>query len=389
MEQYDRVVALDESKPRRGEEEDLAIKKAQAWKELAQRAPSLREQALRRASEWEEHARQLRALKEARIARTKARDSDWAKLSRLLPLRVIPEETKRKWASEFVKAYGTTFADNPYCGKLRAYLDRGVSCEEPPKPPRGFVLIPPGRFQMGSPDSEPGRFRDEGPVHEVTIHQPFFLKATEVTQGEWEALMGNNPSYFANCGDSCPVERVSWWDAVAFCNALSRKEGLEECYSLTGCRGTPGEGDFECTGVTFAGLSCKGYRLPTEAEWEYAARAGTNTPYYIGTSPDDAAWYGDNSGGQPHPVGKKQPNAWGLYDMLGNVGEWVQDWYHDSYTGAPSEGSAWESPAGSDRVIRGGSWFGNARYVRAAYRNGAHPGGRAGSIGFRPARSIP
>jgi formylglycine-generating enzyme required for sulfatase activity len=421
MEQYDRVVRLDESKPRPGEEEDLAKKKAQAWKELAERAPSLREQALRRASEWEEHARQLRALKEARIARTIARDKDWAKLSRLLPLRVIPEETKRKWASDFVQAYGTRYSDNPYCAGLRPYLDRGVSCEEPPKPPRGFVLIPAGRFQMGSPDSGLGGGGGEYPIHEVTIQQPFFLKATEVTQGEWKALMGNNPSRFKNCGGSCPVENVSWWDAVAFCNALSRKEGLEECYTLTGCSGTPGEGNFECTGVTFAGLSCKGYRLPTEAEWEYAARAGTTTALYTGgmtlrdvndaPEVDPIAWYQGNSGVDyeggydcshypgkqyassrcgTHPVAKKQPNAWGLFDMLGNVYEWVQDWYHDSYNGAPSDGSAWESPAGSKRVIRGGSWGVQPVGTRVAFRYWHDPGrSRDGDLGFRVARSVP
>jgi formylglycine-generating enzyme required for sulfatase activity len=311
-------------------------------------------------------------------------------------LRVIPEETKRKWASDFVQAYGTTLADNPYCAGLRPYLERGVSCEEPP---RGFVLIPAGRFRMGSPDSEPGREGDEGPVHEVTIRQPFFLKATEVTQGEWKALMGNNPSRFKNCGDSCPVENVSWWDAVAYCNAMSRKEGLEECYTLSGCSGTPGK-DFECTGVTFVGLSCTGYRLPTEAEWEYAARAGTTTSTYNGTidaghlgcehpNPvlDPIAWFCGNSKFQTHPVKQKSANAWGLYDMLGNVREWCWDW-SDSY---PS--GAVTDPRGpatvSFRVARGGSSDGVAWRVRAAARSGGSPGRRADNLGFRPARSIP
>jgi len=298
--------------------------------------------------------------------------------------------------------------------KPKKAVTRPASC------PKGYVLIRPGAFMMGSPPDEPGREDDEGPQHRVTISKAFCLKETEVTQGEWEALMGNNPSRFENCGDSCPVEQVSWWDAVAYCNALSRKEGLPECYSLRGCSGTPGAGDYQCTDVTFAGLSCKGYRLPTEAEWEYAARAGTTTALYTGgitlrgtnDAPelDPIAWYAGNSGvnyegaedcsGWPekqypssrcgtHPVAKKQPNAWGLYDMLGNVREWTQDWYHDSYNGAPADGSAWESPAGSSRVSRAGSWGSDARYVRAANRSWDDPGNRRLFLGFRLARSVP
>jgi len=298
--------------------------------------------------------------------------------------------------------------------KPKKAVTRPASC------PEGYALIKPGTFMMGSPPDEPGRDPDEGPRHRVTISKAFCLKKTEVTQGEWEALMGNNPSRFQKCGDSCPVEQVTWGDAVAYCNALSRKEGLEECYSLTGCSGTPDAGDFQCTDVTFAGLSCKGYRLPTEAEWEYAARAGTTTALYTGgitlrgknNAPElnPIAWYGGNSGVNyegaldcsgwpekqysssrcgPHPVAKKQPNAWGLYDMLGNVYEWVQDWYHDSYNGAPTDGSAWKSPAGSGRVFRGGSWLGDAGYVRAASRSWLPLGFGLPVLGFRPARSVP
>lgn len=267
----------------------------------------------------------------------------------------------------------------------------------------GWVRIPAGEFRMGSPDGEPGRGSDEGPVHTVRITRPFLMQATEVTQGQWRALMGNNPSNFKNCGDECPVESVSWWDALAYANALSRKEGLPECYRLTGCSGRPGDGSYQCGDAGFQGLSCRGYRLPTEAEWEYAARAGTTTALYTGpltirganNGPelDGIAWYGGNSGVSysggydcsgwsekqyssstcgTHPVGKKKPNGWGLYDMLGNVWEWTWDWY-----GAYSAGTATDPTGpstGAYRVVRGGSCFNFARLVRAANRGRGRPG---------------
>ena len=182
-------------------------------------------------------------------------------------------------------------------------------------------MIPAGEFRMGSA----GGNDDERPVHAVRISRPYALSKYEVTQAEWEAVMGSNPSGFAECGPSCPVEQVSWDNAQEFIGRLNARAG----------------------GVR--------YRLPTEAEWEYAARAGTSGDRYGNL--DAIAWYDGNSGGRTHPVGQKAPNAWGLHDMHGNVGEWVEDCWHDSYVGAPANGMAWT--AGGDcrgRVLRGGSW---------------------------------
>ncbi|MFH1532865.1 MAG: formylglycine-generating enzyme family protein [Pseudomonadota bacterium] len=290
----------------------------------------------------------------------------------------------------------------------------------------GYVRIEPGCFTMGSPPDEPGRGYDET-QHRVCISRPFFLKATEVTQKEWRALMGNNPSRFDKCGDECPVEQVNWFEALVYCNAASRSEGLPECYRLEGCTGTLGggcgandwwcDGDYMCSKVEFAGLGCTGYRLPTDAEWEYAARAGSRTATYAGAMEikgvhnapalDGISWYCGNSGvtysggfdclGRPekqrassrcgtHPVGAKRANAWGLSDMLGNVWEWCWDWY-GTYGGEARDPLGAET--GSYRVLRGGSWEISAGSLRAASRNGSASGDRGGDLGFRPARSSP
>jgi formylglycine-generating enzyme required for sulfatase activity len=233
--------------------------------------------------------------------------------------------------------------------------------------PAGYVRIAPGTFMMGSPPGEEGRY-DVETQHSVTISRAYCMKATEVTQGEWQAVMGSNPSHFKNCGANCPVEKVSWDDAVGYANALSRREGLPECYA----------------GSTFAGLGCSGYRLPTEAEWEYAARAGTTAATYGNL--DSVAWYDKNSGSATHPVGQKQPNAWGLYDMLGNVLEWTGDWY-GTYPGRVTDPLG--AGAGSSRVIRGGSWGYYARGARAADRIPDTPGYRGYYCGFRLALTAP
>jgi formylglycine-generating enzyme required for sulfatase activity len=212
-----------------------------------------------------------------------------------------------------------------------------------------MVLIPGGDFLMGSPENEPGRSEVEGPQHRVTVPS-FYIGKYEVTQAQWRAVMGNNPSRFK--GDNLPVERVSWNDAKEFCRKLSQMTGEE-------------------------------YRLPSESEWEHACRART-TGAFAGDF-DAMTWYGLNSNSRTHPVGQKQPNAFGLYDMHGNVREWCEDDWRDSYANAPSDGSAWvESPSrGLYRVFRGGSWHQGPGYSRSAMRMDVEPGFRDGQVGFR------
>ncbi|MCK5186430.1 MAG: formylglycine-generating enzyme family protein [Deltaproteobacteria bacterium] len=217
-----------------------------------------------------------------------------------------------------------------------------------------FVLIPAGEFDMGSPSSEVGRYDDEGPVHHVTISEVFYISKYEVTQKQWREVMGTDLSDFK--GDDLPVEQVSWNDVQEFIRILNEKEGTDK------------------------------YRLPSEAEWEYAARAGTTTRYSFGDDASelgDYAWYINNSERETHPIGQKKSNPWGLYDMHGNVWEWVQDEYHGSYDGAPSDGSAWEDGNSTKRVYRGGGWILFAGNCRSAARGFIVPGFRYDNLGFR------
>jgi len=245
-----------------------------------------------------------------------------------------------------------------------------------------YVRIEPGTFRMGSPKGEKGRDVDEV-RHTVTLTRPFYLKRTEVTQAEWRTLIGNNPSSNQGC-DDCPVERVNWFEAAAFTNALSKQEGLAPCYDAS-CFGSPGMWDYTCLSVTLNGPDCLGYRLPTEAEWEYAARAGTSGARY-GTL-DSIAWYLDNSGLTSHPVGVKTPNSWGLSDMIGNVWEWCDDEYGDYPVGKVT--NPWVSGHGGVRVRRGGSWQSLEPLARVGRRHTDMRSWRANDIGFRPARTSP
>ncbi len=249
-----------------------------------------------------------------------------------------------------------------------------------------FTLIPSGSFQMGCSDGDDDCLDDEIPQHKVTISNSFYMGKYEVTQGQWKRVMGNNPSYFQNCGENCPVEQVSWNDAQEFIKKLCELEKMSPCK----------------------------YRLPTEAEWEYAARAGSRTRIYTGdmkelgenNSPelDGIAWYGGNSGVSygggydcsewsekqysslecgAHPVGQKKPNAWGLYDMIGNVWEWNEDRYDSKYYENDNQTDPKGAEKGKDRSLRGGSWSSLAGDDRLSYRNRSYPDNRDTYYGFR------
>lgn len=213
-----------------------------------------------------------------------------------------------------------------------------------------FVLIPPGVFQMGSP-AEIGD-SDEKPKHQVSLTKPFFLGKFEVTQAQWMQLMRSNPSHFK--GENRPVDNVSWNDCLRFLEKLAAK-----------------------TDRTFS--------LPTEAQWEYACRAGTDTRWNFGDSPvpiTEYAWVGQESRSTTHPVGQKKPNPWGLHDLYGNLGEWCADWYGNPYP----KGDAVDPqgpPSGQSKVIRGGAWGDDPSNARSAYRNANGPAGATDGIGFR------
>ncbi|MBI5591091.1 MAG: formylglycine-generating enzyme family protein [Deltaproteobacteria bacterium] len=227
-----------------------------------------------------------------------------------------------------------------------------------------FVYVAPRSFIMGSPDHEPGRGSDET-QHEVTLTRGYSIQATPVTQGQWKEVMGSNSSCFLIGGEDCPVEGVTWNESQEFIKRLNQNKEYV-------------------------------YRLPTEAEWEYACRAGVFTPFFNGEITehfcridpclDNIGWYCGNSDRKTHPVAKKNPNAWGLFDMSGNVCEWCQDWYGE-YAALPKIDPM--GPAfGPGRVVRGGSWFSNSQNCRSASRFYRAANSRSDFVGFRLAREL-
>jgi formylglycine-generating enzyme required for sulfatase activity len=244
-------------------------------------------------------------------------------------------------------------------------------------PAQGMVSISGGTFMMGQTGVAE-------PVHSVTV-SGFSMGRYEVTQAEYRAVMGTNPSYFS--GDNLPVEKVSWYDAIAYCNALSQREGLTPAYTIDKSRSDPNNtSDYDDLKWTVTwNRNAIGYRLPSEAEWEYACRAGTTTPYYTGNAiTDDTGWYITNSGNKTHEVGQKPANPWGLYDMAGNVAEWCWDWYGSYFSSSQTNPEG--STTGSLRVNRGGSWYFIAQFLRSAHRDYVSPSDRYRAVGFRLAR---
>jgi formylglycine-generating enzyme required for sulfatase activity len=242
-------------------------------------------------------------------------------------------------------------------------------------------LIPAGEFLMGSADRDPEAKPDEKPQHKVRIARPFYLGVYEVTQAEYKVVMVDrpNPSYFSAIGDGktqvvgkdtdrFPVENVSWFDAIAFCNKLSEREGLKPCYTASN--------ELIASGT--------GYRLPTVAEWEYACRAGSTTKFAFGDRLEPTMANFDRT--QPLPVGSYSPNELGLFDMHGNMWEWCQDWYHPGYYANSPATDPLNSVHAPHRVFRGGTWRSILRDCRSANRDGNAPGLRFGGVGFRVAR---
>ena len=238
--------------------------------------------------------------------------------------------------------------------------------------PKNMIYVEGGSFMMGSND-KPGI---ESPIHKVTLSS-FIIGRYQVTQKEWKDTMGSNPSYWK--GDDLPVEKVSWYDAVEYCNKRSRAEGLTPCYS--------GKGD-----NIICDWTANGYRLPTEAEWEYAARGGQNSKGYKYSGSDNintVAWYDGNSGSKTHAVGTKAANELGIYDMSGNVWEWCWDWYDSSYYNGSPASNPKGPTSGSYRVCRGGSWYSVANFCTVSYRYSYDATGSSYNLGFRIFRVFP
>lgn len=341
----------------------------------AQLAALARAKIEREAAEARERAltAQLESDRKARLGGARAKllasaTSTWAKTR---PLLTEDSPEGRQAAQLFVDTYGkATVRDGdvvaavevPEVAEARNYLGQSVvsSGKDVTSPTVGLLKwIPAGTFTMGSgsvfatPEEIEAGTKDDETQHQVTLTKGYWMMEHEVTQGEWTAIMGSNPSNFTACGPTCPVERVSWDDAQVFAKMLSAKEGVT-------------------------------YRLPTEAQWEYAARGGGSDVYAGGNEADAVAWTSENAG-STHPTCGKARNGYGLCDMSGNVWEWAQDWYASAPGGTATNPTG--PSAGSFRVNRGGGWCVTATFARVAYRNSYTPSYRRDDLGFRLVRS--
>jgi formylglycine-generating enzyme required for sulfatase activity len=236
--------------------------------------------------------------------------------------------------------------------------------------------VPAGTYEVGCTAGQRGCLGSERPSHTVTLTRSVWVMETEVTQGLWQSVMGSNPAQFSGCGAECPVENVSWVDATRFANALSARDGLEACYAGSGAE------------VSWPkGVACTGWRLPTEAEWEVAARGGADTLYAGGGELAAVGWTGQTSGRVTHPVKQKAANGYGLYDMSGNVWEWVWDGHAPYSSGAQVDPVG--PPSAAERAFRGGSWMDVAAYARVSFRGSRAPTAHLGNLGLRLVLTAP
>lgn len=339
----------------------------------AQMSPADKEAAWRKVADYNidgqhkarelagEHAAYWKTIAEQRTGMK----SDWTELFELLKMDGLAIDVKKGAVQEYLDKYQAHLVEEERkeAAKVLKMLEAG---RDPAALPARYRRIQSGSFMMGS-TQERGRY-DELSLHEVYISKSFYIQTTPVTQGQWLDVMGSNPSYYKACGPNCPVEMVTWNDAAEYANALSEREGLQSCYINV------------YSERPIFNPSCRGYRLPTEAEWEYAARAGSTHEASYGDL-DSIAWYHKNNQGRTHPVGQKKANDWLLYDMLGNVSEWTGDWYDEAYYGKSERVDPRGPSSGRERVTRGSS----TSYIRRG-RQLPHVAGR--STGFRVARTI-
>ncbi|MGL6195549.1 MAG: SUMF1/EgtB/PvdO family nonheme iron enzyme, partial [Thermoguttaceae bacterium] len=284
-----------------------------------------------------------------------------------------------------VQRYLELKANDPEARSLQEKIEKLTTVVTP----SGIKLrrIPAGRFYMGSHDSDEFIRNNERPQHKVTLTHSMFMGVYQITQEDFTKIMEFNPSISTD-NPQCPVDNVTWFTVLEFCNKLSDEEGFSHYYELKNVK-RRSTGMIEYADVELLGGD--GYRLPTEAEWEYACRAGSITPWCFGdlvVEVGQYAWYYDNSQMETQPVGEKKPNAWGLYDMHGNIMEWCYDWYCEFYYQQCGE---IDNPTGPDngtaRVLRGGAWQFGAEATRSAYRNSCNPDTSSSIIGFRIARN--